>query len=133
MATNRKAWGALVLLFGGVSCSNHKPGIAAVRFDNISQDFNILRGGKYQATFGFTNTGSDSLVLKNVTASCACTGVKFTRGKIAPGDAGSITVEYSNAGDNYALGPTHKLILVESNTQPMLHTLSLHGSVKPLL
>ncbi|MCA1752167.1 MAG: DUF1573 domain-containing protein [Cryomorphaceae bacterium] len=57
----------------------------------------ILQGEVRNFTFNFKNTGKGPLVISNVSASCGCTvPLNYPRGKILPGEGGSIEVEYDS-------------------------------------
>ena len=75
--------------------------------------------------FQITNTGDKPLVLSNVTVSCACAVVDWTKTPIAPGNKGTITATF----DAKALGRFHKSIGVYSNATPNLVYLHFVGEV----
>ena len=61
---------------------------AAVKFETTSHSFGtVIEGQIATYDFKFTNTGTDPLVLSNVTASCGCTTPKWPREAIAPGQS----------------------------------------------
>ena len=61
--------------------------------------------------FAFTNKGNKPLHIKKVEPSCGCTKATYTRGNIAPGARGEITVEY----DAGMLGTFSKYVEVYTN------------------
>lgn len=61
-----------------------------------------------------TNTGDRPLVLSNVDPSCACSVAQWTQTPIAPGEKGTITVDF----DAKALGRFDKSVAIFSNAQP---------------
>ncbi len=44
--------------------------------------------------FPFRVKGSESLAIQRTTASCGCTIIQYPKGSLAPGDTGSLSVEY---------------------------------------
>lgn len=56
----------------------------------------MLDSGPVSCTFTVTNTGSKPALIYNVTTTCGCTDVKWTREPILPGKTGKISVTYSN-------------------------------------
>lgn len=77
------------------------------------------------ANYTITNTGDKPLVLSNITTSCACTDVNWTKTPIAPGAKGDISVTF----DAEALGRFERSIGVYSNSNPSLVYLKLSGEV----
>ena len=56
----------------------------------------MLDSGPVSCTFTLKNTGSKPAVIYNVTTTCGCTDVEWTREPIRPGGSGKIAVTYSN-------------------------------------
>lgn len=56
----------------------------------------LLGSGPVSCTFKITNTGSKPAVIYNVTTTCGCTDVDWTKEPIRPGQTGKISVTYSN-------------------------------------
>lgn len=56
----------------------------------------LLGSGPVSCTFTITNTGSKPAVIYNVTTTCGCTDVNWTKEPIRPGQTGKISVTYSN-------------------------------------
>lgn len=72
-------------------------GKAEISFEKTSHDFGRISadGGKVTCRYEFTNTGSDALVIINVTnGGCGCTTPKFTREPIAPGKTGYVSITF---------------------------------------
>ena len=72
-----------------------------------------------------TNTGDQPLVLTDVDPSCACSVAQWTQTPIAPGDKGTITVDF----DAKALGHFDKSVAVYTNAEPNLAYLHFTGEV----
>ena len=79
------------------------------------------------ANYTITNTGDKPLVLSNITTSCACTDVNWTKTPIAPGAKGDISVTF----DAEALGRFDRSIVVYSNSNPRLVYFRLSCGVCP--
>lgn len=56
----------------------------------------LLGSGPVSCTFTLKNTGSKPAVIYNVTTTCGCTDVDWTKEPIRPGKEGKISVTYSN-------------------------------------
>lgn len=56
----------------------------------------MLGSGPVSCSFTLKNTGTKPMVIYNVTTSCGCTDVEWTREPIRPGNSGKISVTYSN-------------------------------------
>ncbi|WP_291529409.1 DUF1573 domain-containing protein [Bacteroides sp. UBA939] len=72
-----------------------------------------------------TNTGDKPLILNNVEPSCACSVAQWTETPIAPGEKGTVTVEF----DAEALGHFDKSVTIYNNAQPNLAYLYFTGEV----
>ena len=70
--------------------------------------------------FEFTNTGTEMLIIKNVTASCGCTIPEKPEEPIAPGNTGKIKATFDSRG---RAGMNQKVITVVANTKETIHTL----------
>ncbi len=67
-------------------------------FDKTVHNFGdiLLGSGPVSCTYTMTNKGGNPIVIYNVSTTCGCTDVKWTREPIRPGTKGEITVTYSN-------------------------------------
>ena len=83
-----------------------------IQFKENSFDFGKIPQGKpVTHVFEFTNTGTDTLKLDEVRASCGCTTPEWSHEKIAPGATSPIKVGY-NA---YADGAFEKTVTITYN------------------
>lgn len=95
-------------------------------FDKLVHHFGtILWKNPATATFVIKNTGNKPLVISNVTASCGCTAVEWTRTPIAPGEWGEIVSIF----DSKTLGRFHKSVGVYCNAEVRPIYLSMRGEV----
>ncbi|MGL5273636.1 MAG: DUF1573 domain-containing protein, partial [Phocaeicola sp.] len=76
-------------------------------------------------TYQVKNTGNKPLVLSNVTTSCGCTEVEWTKSPIAPGASGEIKTIF----DAQALGRFQKSVGVYCNAELKPIYLTLKGEV----
>ncbi|MDR2859328.1 MAG: DUF1573 domain-containing protein [Mediterranea sp.] len=72
-----------------------------------------------------TNTGDKPLVLTNITASCGCLAIDWTKLPIQPNHKGVINLTF----DAQLLGHFNKSICIYSNTSPELTYLNITGEV----
>jgi hypothetical protein len=103
-----------------------------IQFATPSYDFGKVQGGQaVKYDYIFTNTGNQTLEVKEVRPSCGCTTTGAWQRQVEPGQTGSIPIQF-NSG-SYS-GPIHKTISVTCNTpnQPVT-VLELKGIVwKPV-
>lgn len=87
---------------------------ALLSWDKSSYDFGeIPQGEKVEHTFRFANTGTQPLMITNITTQCGCTAPKgWPRDPIAPGDHGEITIIFDSTGKS---GRVNKVATVMSN------------------
>ncbi len=75
------------------------PKTPAISFSTTSHDFgNVIEGEMATYTFEFTNTGTDTIRLTNVRASCGCTTPQWDKQAIAPGAKGTVVAQYNSRG-----------------------------------
>ena len=87
---------------------------AKIKFDKTTHNFGKFEESEKQhASFTFTNTGNQPLVINQVMASCGCTNVKYEKKPVAPGQSGKIEVTYE--GEGKFPGYVKKNITVRSN------------------
>lgn len=87
----------------------------------------ILQGEVRNFTYNFKNTGKAPLIIGDVSASCGCTVPRsYPRGKIMPGEGGSIEVEYDSQNK---WGEQVSIISLATNTIPNRIELILRADV----
>ena len=87
----------------------------------------MLDSGPVSCTFTLKNTGSKPAVIYNVTTTCGCTDVEWTREPIRPGGSGKIAVTYSNDEGPYPFDKSLTVYLSDVK-KPVL--LKLRGVIK---
>jgi hypothetical protein len=87
---------------------------ALLTWDENNFDFGDIRQGeKVEHTFKFKNTGSQPLIITNVSTQCGCTTPKgWPRDPVMPGDEGEITISFDSSGK---IGRQNKVATVISN------------------
>ena len=117
---------AIVSLILFISCN--PPQKAGIIFDDDVKKFKITKGEKFTTEFNFINSGDDSLKILSVNSSCGCTVASYPKYSMPPGHKDKITVTYDS---NTSEGEEHisNNVLIESNTTPILHKLSVEGEV----
>ncbi len=70
----------------------------ALEIDKTVHNFGdiLLDSGPVSCTFTLTNKGSRPAVIYNVSSSCGCTNVTWTKEPLMPGKTGKISVTYTN-------------------------------------
>ena len=97
-------------------------------FDKTVHDFGTfsVKDGPQSCIFTVTNKGDEPLVILSAISSCGCTGVKWTRTSIAPGESGTIEATYSNEDGAYPFDKTVTVYLSDIKKPVILH---LRGNV----
>lgn len=114
-----------VLFLATVTAGLAQKGI--MKFKEETHNFGKIAQGKPVTNeFVFTNTGTDPIVITNVSASCGCTTPDYSKAPIAPGKTGKITATFNAQ----ATGPFNKSVTVTSNAESPTITLYLKGEVE---
>jgi len=92
--------------------------VPVITFDQKTIDIGtVKKGEKRDIVFDFINTGNADLEIELITA-CKCTSTDWTRGKIAPGESGKISVTFDSK--NQSKGKLKKAIDIICNTDPIV-------------
>lgn len=91
----------------------------------IKKTGEVLFQKPHTVVFGFVNKGNKPLHIKKVHSSCGCTKASYTRGNIAPGARGEVTVEFDAA----MLGTFSKHVEVYTNESKEPEFLVFQGRV----
>ena len=97
-------------------------------FDRTVHDFGsfTVNDGPQSCCFTVTNKGEGPLTILSAISSCGCTGVKWTRTSIEPGETGTIEATYSNEDGPYPFDKTVTVYLSDIKKPVILH---LRGNV----
>lgn len=104
---------------------------AAITFAENSHDFGSIKAsdGKVSATYHFTNTGNEPLIIITVTnGGCGCTTPSYPKAPIAPGDSGEITIKFDPNGRR---GEFNREVKVKTNAQKKRISLKFSGVIIP--
>ena len=101
-----------------------------ITFEEITYDFGTIKeGSKITHSYTFKNTGKANLIIGDARGSCGCTVPKYPTHPIAPGEKGSIDVEFNSAGKQ---GKQNKSITLVTNTIPSTKVLTITGEIETL-
>lgn len=88
---------------------------AEIKFDSQTYEMGTIHAskGNVTATYTFTNTGTEPLVIISVSnGGCGCTRPSYPKQPIAPGKQGVITINFNPAGRR---GELNREVKVKSN------------------
>jgi hypothetical protein len=106
---------------------NEKTRIPKLEFERTHHDFGkLIQGEKVSFTYKFKNTGNATLVISSVLPGCNCTVAQFTQTPIAPGESGSVTVNFNSETKK---GLVNSTIVVQANTYPIDTRLTFSANV----
>lgn len=105
----------------GLAAQTDVGGVA--HFDRTVHDFGdvILNSGPVSCSFSVRNISQNELTINSVVSSCGCTGVKWTRSAINPGEEGRIEATYSNDEGAYPFDKTLTVYLSGVRKPVILH------------
>jgi hypothetical protein len=87
----------------------------------------LKQNQEIEITWRFKNTGSNNLVIQNVTAGCGCTIPEKPQQPFAPGEEGVIKAKFNGVGH----GSISKQVTVMANTSPQnTHVLTFRGDIQ---
>ena len=106
---------------------NEKTRMPEIEFEKIHHDFGeLIQGEKVSFAYKFKNTGNATLVISSVSPGCNCTVAQFTQTPVAPGESGSVTVNFNTETKK---GLVNSTIVVQANTYPADTRLSFTANV----
>ena len=121
---------ALTAILASISSFASDKG-AAITFAETSHDFGTIKvnNGKVSATYHFTNTGTEPLIIITVTnGGCGCTTPSYPKQPIAPGKSGEITIHFDPSGRR---GEFDREVKVKTNAQKKRISLKFSGVIIP--
>ena len=78
-------------------------------------DFGVIkRGPGAKHTFEFTNVGTEPIIVMNVTPSCGCTNVDWSKNPVLPGQKGFVQLELKTEEQH---GVFNKEVYIQSNAK----------------
>ncbi|MEL7119020.1 MAG: DUF1573 domain-containing protein [Bacteroidota bacterium] len=100
-----------------------------VAFEEERFDFGEVNEGEVVShLYTFKNTGSEPLIISRAKGSCGCTVPKYTTDPIAPGEEGSMVVEFNTRGKR---GRKSQKVTITANTNPPQTFIYIEGNVIP--
>ncbi len=111
----------LLVFLAGSAFSSHtvalaesaEPAAPCITFDSCVHDFGrVLQNRTLEHSFTFTNTGTRSLQIQKVIATCGCTAALVSGKSISPGDNGTVRVRFKTG---FRAGKNKKRITVRTN------------------
>jgi hypothetical protein len=117
----------LIVFVGNIFAQQKK---ASISWDKTVNDFKAFKeeAGPQTATFTYTNTGNEPLVITNVKASCGCTTPNWTKEPVGPGENGFVKATYDPKNRP---GKFNKSITVTTNADQPTTILRITGEVTP--
>ena len=107
---------------------SHAQGKAYIKFEKTVHDYGTIKeaDGKAKATFTFTNTGDQPLVITNVKPNCGCTTPSYTKEPVPPKGKGYVTAAYDPKNRP---GAFNKTVRVTTNAENSNVILRIKGEV----
>jgi len=101
---------------------------AVIFFDKHLHEFGVVQGdAEIACRFGFSNKGTDPLIIQDVVVGCGCTDVKYPNEPIKPGDDGAIEIVFNTRGRN---GHQRQVVKVISNGSVNPQELIIRAEIK---
>lgn len=104
---------------------------AKITFSESTHEFgDIYQGDRVEHLFTYTNSGTEPLILSNVQTTCGCTATNWSREPLAPGESGTIKVNFNSTGK---VGMQNKVVTITSNASnnPERISITTNVLVKP--
>ncbi|TGY78886.1 DUF1573 domain-containing protein [Bacteroidales bacterium] len=91
-------------------------------------NFEIFNNKIQTRTIGFTNTGTAPIVVTRVFSDCGCTAASYTKGEIAPGERGEVTVRFNGKGRTH--GRFQEVVRIKTNAKNRQVLIIVSGIIK---
>lgn len=121
------AFTAIIASLSAVASNNG----AAITFAETTYDLGTIKAnkGNVTATYQFTNTGTEPLIIISVTnGGCGCTNPSYPKAPIAPGKSGEIKIKFDPSGRR---GEFSRQVKVKTNAQNKRISLKFSGVIIP--
>jgi hypothetical protein len=102
------------------------PEIIAPGADTLVSLGKMRSGEVVRYDAGIRNTGSEPLVIRNVSTSCGCTTLEYEKQPIAPGAEGRISIRFDSGGMS---GMQRKLVEITTSAGPRPFKVMLEAEV----
>lgn len=119
---------AVAMMFCNVSWAEEPAG-ADIEFQTKLIDLGTLsqEDSEQVVRLPFTNTGDVPLVVTEVRTSCSCTTVRYDRGKIMPGERGTLNITMNPA--KAPEGSFYRVLQVFSTAQSGVQHITLKAEI----
>ncbi len=122
----------IAVVSGRATAQNKVEGPVFKFIDGETHDFGVVKKGPPAGhTFEFTNVGTEPIIVMNVTPSCGCTNVDWSKNPVLPGQKGFIHLDLKTEEQN---GVFHKEVYIQSNAKTprgeKRYTLYIKGDAK---
>lgn len=121
------AFTAIIASLSAIASNNG----AAITFAETTYDLGTIKAneGNVTATYQFTNTGTEPLIIISVTnGGCGCTNPSYPKAPIAPGKSGEIKIKFDPSGRR---GEFSRQVKVKTNAQNKRISLKFSGVIIP--
>ncbi len=100
-----------------------------IEFGESVYDFGEVKEGEVvEHVYAYINTGTEPVILSQVSASCGCTTPSYTQTPVLPGKSGEVKVSFDSNGQ---VGKQQKIVTIVSNAENRVMTVQLKGEVLP--
>ncbi|MDG2199553.1 MAG: DUF1573 domain-containing protein [Phycisphaerales bacterium] len=123
------AVGLLILSQG--AGAQERAAASDINFASTEHDFGaIMDVETYQTAFPFVNSGTGSLVIKQVKAGCGCTTPALDKKVFAPGEASEIKVSFKPKGSGRQ---TKRITVYTNDPETPVITLAIKADITPFV
>ncbi|MDR1671477.1 MAG: DUF1573 domain-containing protein [Alistipes sp.] len=103
------------------------PDILIARTDTLVDIGRVREGETVQYNAHLRNTGSEPLVVKEISTSCGCTSVEYEKRPIAPGTESPFSLRLDTRG---MWGTQYKLIEIHTSASPHPYKIAIMAEVE---
>ncbi len=120
----RRRFAAVLLLLAGWCLSPARADAELTWANRVAELKADARTTTLEAKFHFTNTGRQSVDVRQIESSCGCTTAELTQRHYAPGESGDIVARYT-VGDHVGLQTKTIAVFTSDRENPTTLTLSV--------
>jgi hypothetical protein len=100
---------------------------AKFQFPHKYYDFGVVTDGDtVRHTFSYKNVGTIPLIIHDISTSCGCTVVSWTKAPVNPGDQGYVNVQFYKHHD---FGRHTKMVIIKANTRERYSLLTIYALI----
>lgn len=88
-----------------------------ITIDRVFHDFGVIKqyGGTVQETFGVKNSGTETLIIGDITTSCSCTSATISSTSINPGETAKLTIVFDPDFHEEPLNVFKRTVFIPTN------------------